>query len=69
MKVYIVYEYNEGFDEEGLERVKISGVYASYLAAEDAVVDLAEYTGLYREGNCWFFDDMKMITIEEHEVQ
>jgi hypothetical protein len=68
MKVYIVNEYSEGFNDEDRERINIVGVYASYLDAEDHAVDLAEYGGLEREGDCWFLDDMKMITVEEHEV-
>jgi hypothetical protein len=68
MKVYIVNEYSEGFNDEDRERINIVGVYASYYDAEDEAEDLAEYAGLAREGDCWFLDDMKMITVEEHEV-
>ena len=66
MNVYIVNEYSDGFNDEG--RVNIAGVYASYLDAVEHAEEIAEYGGFVQEGDCWYLDDMEMLSIETHEV-
>jgi hypothetical protein len=65
MNVYIVKEYSDPFHEG---RMNIAGVYASYLDAEEHAEEIAEYGGFEQEGDCWYLDDMEMLSIETHEV-
>lgn len=65
MNVYIVKEYS---DEFNVKSVVITGVYASYLDAVEHAEEIAEYGGFVQEGDCWYLDDMEMLSIETHEV-
>lgn len=67
MKVYIVKEYSDGFNDEA--RVSIVGVFAKYEDAEEQAEDVAEYGGLEREKDIWYLNDIEMISIETHELQ
>ena len=82
MKVYIVKEYSDGFNDEA--RVSIAGVFAKYEDAEERAEDLAEYGGLEtdvyksilaismgsaREKDIWYLNDIEMVSIETHELQ
>ena len=80
MKVYIVKEYSDGFNEHlrGHGSGSIVGVFAKYEDAEERAEHVAEHcsrgfeTDVYspeREKDIWYLNDMEIISIETHEVK